>query len=155
MLVSGPASLIMVFSISALQGQTVTQWPQETQLESLATSPPSHSTRGSSRSQSMDRVSVTCTFWQASTQRPQRMHWSGIIAVEGMAVVGLVGFGLVLVALVGDIHLLDHIVDAAVAIVILTDGTVEFVPGDDAVDTFSPGLRTSRHSCRCRGHPPP
>ena len=67
----------MDFSISALQGHTLTQWPQETQEDSPAGLPPSHSTRGSSEPQSMERVSVTWTSWQASTQRPHRMHWSG------------------------------------------------------------------------------
>ena len=32
---------------------------------------------GMSDSQLMERVSLTCTFWQASTQRPHKMHWSG------------------------------------------------------------------------------
>ena len=63
--------------MSALQGQTVTQWPQETQLDSPMGSPPSQSTRGCGSSQRIESVSLTCTFWQASTQRPQRMHWSG------------------------------------------------------------------------------
>ena len=63
--------------MSALQGQTVTQWPQETQLDSPIVAPPSQSTRGWGSSQRMDSVSFTCTFWQASTQRPHRMHWSG------------------------------------------------------------------------------
>src|SRR5947209_8477604 len=72
-----PASPSMDFSISALQGQTETQWPQETQLDSPMGLPPSHSTRGNSSSQRMDRVSLTSRFWQASTQRPQSTHWSG------------------------------------------------------------------------------
>lgn len=76
-LVKGPASGCMVFSISALQGQTVTQWPQLTQLEPAMVWPPSQSTRGGSIWKSIDSVSFTSTFWQASTQRPQRMHWSG------------------------------------------------------------------------------
>ena len=75
--VNRPASPIMEFSIRALQGQTVTQCPQLTQLLSPMGFPPSHSTRGCSISQPMVRVSFTCTFWQASTQRPHRMHWSG------------------------------------------------------------------------------
>src|SRR5215470_17822565 len=37
-----PACPSMDFSISALQGHTVTQWPQETQLDSPITLPPSH-----------------------------------------------------------------------------------------------------------------
>ncbi len=72
-----PAAPIMDFSMSALHGQTVTQWPQLTHDDSPAGTPPSHTTRGTSASQSMESVSVTWTFWQASTQRPQRMHWSG------------------------------------------------------------------------------
>ena len=44
--VKKPAWPSMDFSISALQGQTVTQWPQETQLDSPMVEPPSHSTRG-------------------------------------------------------------------------------------------------------------
>src|SRR5690606_1823796 len=76
-LVKWPASPIIVFSMSALQGQTVTQCPHETQDDSLMGRPPSQSTRGCSASQSIESVSVTWTFWQASTQRPQRMHWSG------------------------------------------------------------------------------
>src|SRR6187397_1484481 len=72
--VKGPASGCMVFSISALQGHTVTQCPQLTQLEPAIVCPPSHSTRGCSIVQSMLRVSLTSTFWQACTQRPQRMH---------------------------------------------------------------------------------
>src|SRR5665213_3874826 len=72
-----PACPIMDFSISALHGQTVTQCPQETQLEPAMVSPPSHSTRGCSDSQSIESVSFTCTFWHTSTHRPHRMHWSG------------------------------------------------------------------------------
>ena len=75
--VKKPAWPSIDFSISALQGQTVTQWPQETQLDSPIVEPPSHSTRGCGSSQLIESVSFTCTFWQASTQRPQRMHWSG------------------------------------------------------------------------------
>src|ERR1700732_4012154 len=41
-----PACPSIDFSIKALQGQTVTQWPQETQLDSPIVEPPSHSTRG-------------------------------------------------------------------------------------------------------------
>src|SRR6478736_10362901 len=44
--VKKPAWPIMDFSISALQGHTVTQWPHETQLDSPIAEPPSHSTRG-------------------------------------------------------------------------------------------------------------
>ena len=72
--VKKPACPIMDFSISALQGQTVTQWPHETQLDSPIVVPPSHSTRGWASSQRMESVSFTSTFWQASTQRPHRMH---------------------------------------------------------------------------------
>src|SRR3984893_15552075 len=75
--VRNPAWPSMDFSISALHGQTVMQWPQETQLDSPMVDPPSHCTRGWGSSQLMERVSFTWTFWQASTQRPQRMHWSG------------------------------------------------------------------------------
>ncbi len=46
MAVINPASPIIDFSIKALQGQTVTQWPQETQLDSPIGLPPSHKTRG-------------------------------------------------------------------------------------------------------------
>ena len=72
--VRNPAWPIMDFSISALHGQTVMQCPHETHEEPAITSPPSHSTRGCSDVQSIVRVSFTCTFWQASTHRPQRMH---------------------------------------------------------------------------------
>src|ERR1700691_2122794 len=72
-----PACPSIDFSMSALHGQTVTQWPQETQLDSPMVEPPSHNTRGCGSSQLMDRVSFTSTFWQASTQRPHKTHWSG------------------------------------------------------------------------------
>src|SRR5271155_5038859 len=72
-----PASPSIDFSISALHGHTVTQWPQETQLEPSIFVPPSQSTRGGSLSQLIDSVSFTCTFWHDSMQRPHRMHWSG------------------------------------------------------------------------------
>src|SRR6267143_204210 len=72
--VRNPAWPSMVFSMSALHGQTVTQWPQETQLDSPMVDPPSQSTRGFGSSQLIESVSLTSTFWQASTQRPQRMH---------------------------------------------------------------------------------
>src|ERR1700719_2652539 len=75
--VRNPACPSMDFSMSALHGQTVTQRPQETQLDSPIVAPPSHRTRGCGSSQQMDRVSLTSRFWHASTQRPQRMHWSG------------------------------------------------------------------------------
>lgn len=57
--VKWPAWPIIVFSMSALHGQTVTQWPQPTHEDSPANAPPSHSTRGTSASQSMLSVSVT------------------------------------------------------------------------------------------------
>src|ERR1700688_895980 len=44
--VRNPACPSMDFSMSALHGQTVTQWPQETQLDSPMVDPPSHRTRG-------------------------------------------------------------------------------------------------------------
>src|SRR6202011_2205856 len=72
-----PACPSMVFSNNALQGQTVTQWPHETQLDSPMVDPPSQSTRGFGSSQLIESVSLTSTFWQASTQRPHKMHWSG------------------------------------------------------------------------------
>src|SRR6202521_1186113 len=81
--VRNPASPSIDFSISALQGQTVTQWPQETQLDSPIGFPPSHKTRGCGSSQLIESVSLTSTFWQASTQRPQRTHWSGSYREKG------------------------------------------------------------------------
>ena len=57
-----PACPSMVVSISALQGQTVTQCPHETQLDSPMGTPPSQSTRGWGSSQRMLSVSFTCTF---------------------------------------------------------------------------------------------
>jgi FixJ family two-component response regulator len=44
--VKKPACPIMDVSMSALQGQTVTQWPHDTQLDSPIVVPPSHNTRG-------------------------------------------------------------------------------------------------------------
>ena len=67
----------MVFSMSALHGHTVTQCPQPTHEDSPASAPPSHCTRGTSASQSIESVSVTWTSWHASTHLPQTMHWSG------------------------------------------------------------------------------
>src|SRR5260370_32478348 len=75
--VTKPACPSIDFSMSALHGQTVTQRPQETQLDSPTVDPPSHRTRGCASSQLMDSVSFTSTFWQASTQRPHRTHGSG------------------------------------------------------------------------------
>ncbi len=75
--VKKPAWPSMLFSIKALQGHTVTQCPQETQLDSPIVDPPSQSTLGFGASQLMESVSFTSTFWQASTQRPHKMHWSG------------------------------------------------------------------------------
>src|ERR1700685_1668510 len=72
-----PACPSMDFSMSALHGQTVTQWPQETQLDSPMVEPPSQRTRGFGSSQLMESVSFTSTFWHASTHRPHRTHWSG------------------------------------------------------------------------------
>src|SRR6266849_8427555 len=72
--VRNPACPSMDFSIRALHGQTVMQWPQETQLDSPMVEPPSHWTRGCGSSQLIESVSFTSRFWQASTQRPQRMH---------------------------------------------------------------------------------
>src|SRR6202040_1285943 len=65
--VRNPAWPSIDFSMSALHGQTVTQWPQETQLDSPIVEPPSHRTRGWESSQRIDRVSLTSRFWQAST----------------------------------------------------------------------------------------
>ena len=44
--VNSPAWPTMDFSINALHGQTVTQWPHDTQLDSPIVEPPSHNTRG-------------------------------------------------------------------------------------------------------------
>src|SRR5246500_3071092 len=55
--VRNPACPSMDFSMSALHGHTVTQWPQETQLEPSICSPPSHSTLGFGSSQLIDSVS--------------------------------------------------------------------------------------------------
>src|ERR1700719_1910445 len=59
--VRNPACPSMDFSISALHGQPVTQWPQETQLDSPMVEPPSHRTRGCGSSQLMESVSLTST----------------------------------------------------------------------------------------------
>src|ERR1700693_2920916 len=56
---------------------TVTQCTRETHWDSPIVEPPSQRTRGCWSSQLMDSVSFTSTFWQASTQRPHRTHWSG------------------------------------------------------------------------------
>src|ERR1700757_2132642 len=60
--VRNPACPSIVFSIRALQGQTVTQCPHETQLDSPIVDPPSQSTRGFGSSQLIDKVSFTSTF---------------------------------------------------------------------------------------------
>src|SRR5579863_8462811 len=60
--VRNPACPSIDFSMRALQGQTVTQCPQETQLDSPIVDPPSHRTRGCGSSQLMDSVSFTSTF---------------------------------------------------------------------------------------------
>src|ERR1700730_11864719 len=60
--VMNPASPIIDFSISALQGQTVTQWPQNTQLDSLIDLPPSHNTLGLGSSHRIESVSLTWRF---------------------------------------------------------------------------------------------
>src|SRR3984885_1081275 len=52
--VRNPAWPSMDFSISALHGQTVTQWPQERQLDSPMGAPLSHKTRGCGSSQRID-----------------------------------------------------------------------------------------------------
>src|SRR6266446_6281448 len=72
-----PASPSIDFSIRALQGQTVIQCPQDTQLDSPIVLPPSHKTRGWSSSQRIESVSFTSKVWHACTQRPHRIHWSG------------------------------------------------------------------------------
>src|ERR1700694_4097939 len=54
--VRNPACPSMYFARSALHGQTVTQWPQETQLDSPMVDPPSHKTRGCGSSQLMESV---------------------------------------------------------------------------------------------------
>src|SRR2546426_11583181 len=72
--VRNPALPTIDFSINALQGHTVTQWPHDTQLDSPIGFPPSHRTRGCGSSQRIESVSLTSTFWQASTQRPHKMH---------------------------------------------------------------------------------
>src|SRR5258708_35256392 len=59
--VRNPACPSMDFSMSALHGQTVTQWPQETQLDSPMVEPPSHRTLGGGSFQLTDRGSFTPT----------------------------------------------------------------------------------------------
>src|SRR5436853_6247066 len=67
--VRNPAFPTIDFSINALQGHTLIQWPHDTQLDSPIGFPPSHSTRGCGSSHRIESVSLTSTFWQASTQR--------------------------------------------------------------------------------------
>src|ERR1700752_2046311 len=72
--VKKPAWPSIDVSINALHGQTDTQWPHDTQLDSPIVDPPSHNTRGCGSSQLIESVSLTSRFWQASTQRPHKMH---------------------------------------------------------------------------------
>jgi hypothetical protein len=85
-----PAWPTMVFSMRALQGQTVTQWPQETQLDSPMGAPPSHNTRGmlvfpANRQSLIDLKSLARRHATAAQDA-----LIGIVAIEGIAVVDLV-----------------------------------------------------------------
>src|SRR5207245_4650286 len=53
--VRNPALPTIDFSINALQGHTLMQWPHDTQLDSPIGLPPSHRTRGCGSSQRIER----------------------------------------------------------------------------------------------------
>jgi len=73
--VRNPACPSMDFSMSALHGQTVTQWPHGRNW-TRDVEPPSQERADAGHPNWMESVSFTSTFWQASTQRPHRTHWS-------------------------------------------------------------------------------
>src|SRR5216683_1792550 len=81
----------MVFSISALQGQTVTQRPHETQLDSPMGEPPSHSTRGLPHwrveLRFIDFDVLTCLYAAATEDA-----LIGIVAIERVGVIDFVRF---------------------------------------------------------------
>ena len=92
--VKNPASPSMDFSISALQGQTVTQWPQETQLDSPMGAPPSHNTRGWAilpvDAERFIHLHVLTGFDATSAKDAL----TGIIAIEGIGHIYCIRLGL-------------------------------------------------------------
>ena len=124
----------MDFSISALQGQTVTQWPQETQLEPAICSPPSHRTRGMF-ALPVDRERLVDLHVLAGLDAAAAENaLVGIVAVEGVGVVLRVGLGREGAGLVLYVELCGRVVDGAVPVVVVADGAVEIVVLEDAVE---------------------
>ena len=127
----------MDFSMSALQGQTVMQWPQETQLDPAISCPPSHCTRGWGSSQSIESVSLTWYILAGLDAASAQNALVRIVAVEGVGFVLLVRLGEVGVFLVLDLEQRGGVVDGAVAVVVVADRAVEQVVAEDAIEGFS------------------
>ena len=150
--VRSPASPSIVVSISALHGQTVTQWPQETQLDSLIGAPPSHKHAGLLQAPVDRQRLIDLQILARLDAAPAEDALVGIVAVEGVGVVHRVRLGRERVFLMRDAHHRRRVVDGAVAVVVLADGAVEFVVLEEALhplltgDARPGGVRVDGHA---------
>ena len=80
----------------------------------------------------------------------------GIVAVEGIGVILLVGLAAKGPRLVLHVEMLDGVVDGAVAVVVVADGAVEVVILEDAIEGFAlrhVGARAFGDDVHAGGHP--
>ncbi len=152
-----PAWPSMDFSIKALHGQTVTQCPHETQLDSPMAAPPSHNTRGCGSSQRMRERLIHLQVLARFDAAPAQNALPRIVAVERVRIVDFVGLRFERIALVLDIQQFRRVVNRAIAVVVVAHRAVELVVPENAVVGlglgrfgFFAGSR-HRHSGRNRG----
>ena len=120
--------------MSALQGQTVTQWPHDTQLDSPMSAPPSHRTRGCAIFPADGECFVDLNVLAGFNAAAAQNALVGIVAIERVGVVFRVGLGLEGEFLVLDGEQSRRVVDRAVPVVVVADGAVEEVVVEDAVE---------------------
>ena len=135
----------------ALQGQTVAQWPQETQLDSTdrdAAIPEDAGMRiGPVDRERFVDLDVLAGLDAAAAEDALLR----VVAIERVGHVDLVRLFLVRDRLVLDGQHLHGVVDRAVAVVVVADGAVEDVIGQKDVERLDLRCFGAR-SCRVHGH---
>ena len=115
----------------------MTQWPQDTQLDSPIGFPPSHSTRGC-RIIPIDRKCLVHLDVLAGLDAPRAQQaLTRIVSVERLGFVDFIGLRLERDFLVFDLKQLGRIVNGAVTVVVVAYRAVQHVIGQQAIERFT------------------
>ena len=124
----------MVFSMSALHGNTVTQCPQDTQLDSPIGTPPSPNTRGWGVFPANGERLIHLKVLTRSHAAPAEDALIGIVTIERIAAIDLVRLFLKRIMLVLDSEQFRGVVHGAVAVVVVAYRAIELVIAKNPVE---------------------